>query len=482
MTFRQDSDISIPYDKFEPIDENTAEDEIWTWEKVQENVSKKKKPVLQFVSDCTTPSKREDYIKELSKHINVTIFGKCNKRACSKECEANEIDQHMFYLAFENSICNNYITEKFWRLKKLIVPIVMNREIYQNSDTQDSFIAASDFKSPVELALFLKNLSVNREEYLKYFAWTQKYKKTNPVLIDLCELCQIAWSEEKYTVNNLVKWWETDAKCIDDYGTQLIPHQNRSNCPNNDKVKALPHFARDCCKYDNPERLNNFQEQYLKTSGDYLQSYKYFHPYRNEIKEILKCSDKVMKNVTKTAKSLFKKDNSHLLCTHIRRTDFLEDLMLESKVERTDFLEDLMLESKVEFVQPAIEFALKFLMNKSHEHISLMLFGDDHKFIKENITLSHLSFDHVYLLNSTTRGEDFCLAVNYCDSMIMTASGSTFSWWISYLMPKNSTIFYNTQVSDTADFSKDTFDYDYFLPEWIRLTASNGTVNKKFGF
>ena len=102
-------------------------------------------------------------------------------------------------------------------------------------------------------------------------------------------------------------------------------------------MKALPHFARDCCKYDNPQRyniyltsrswgktevplpmydhslltvkkfrLNNFQEQYLKTSGNYLQSYKYFHPYRNEITEILKCSDKVMKNVTKRAKSLFK--------------------------------------------------------------------------------------------------------------------------------------------------------------------------------
>ena len=59
----------------------------------------------------------------------------------------------------------------------------------------------------------------------------------------------------------------------------------------------------------------------------------------------------------------------------------------------------------------------------------------------------------------------------------MTASGSTFSWWISYLMSENSTIFYNSQVSDTADFSKDVYDYDYFLPEWIKLTASNGTVH-----
>ena len=59
----------------------------------------------------------------------------------------------------------------------------------------------------------------------------------------------------------------------------------------------------------------------------------------------------------------------------------------------------------------------------------------------------------------------------------MTASGSTYGWWIAYLMPDNSTIFYNSQVTDNADFSKDIYDYDIFLPEWIKLTLSkNGSV------
>ena len=73
----------------------------------------------------------------------------------------------MFYLSFENSICKDYVTEKFWRFKKLIVPVVMKREIYQNIMPDGSYIAASDFKSPKELADYLYKLALNEEEYLK---------------------------------------------------------------------------------------------------------------------------------------------------------------------------------------------------------------------------------------------------------------------------------------------------------------------------
>jgi hypothetical protein len=33
---------------------------------------------LWFVSNCHTFSAREDYVEELSKHVNVTIYGRCN--------------------------------------------------------------------------------------------------------------------------------------------------------------------------------------------------------------------------------------------------------------------------------------------------------------------------------------------------------------------------------------------------------------------
>uniref|UniRef100_A0A914EC85 L-Fucosyltransferase n=1 Tax=Acrobeloides nanus TaxID=290746 RepID=A0A914EC85_9BILA len=72
-----------------------------------------------------------------------------------------------------------------------------------------------------------------------------------------------------------------------------------------------------------------------------------------------------------------------------------------------------------------------------------------------------------------------CLAINRCDSMIMTASGSTFGWWISYLMPDNATIFYNSQITDYANFTKDIHDYDIFLDEWIKLTVYNGIAHRE---
>lgn len=42
------------------------------------------------------------------------------------------ISQYYFYLAFENSNCEEYVTEKFHNQLKLpVVPIVMKRSIYK---------------------------------------------------------------------------------------------------------------------------------------------------------------------------------------------------------------------------------------------------------------------------------------------------------------------------------------------------------------
>ena len=41
-------------------------------------------------------------------------------------CFGKVAEQYWFYLAFENSICNDYISEKFWRSLDLkTVPVVM---------------------------------------------------------------------------------------------------------------------------------------------------------------------------------------------------------------------------------------------------------------------------------------------------------------------------------------------------------------------
>uniref|UniRef100_A0A914P3U9 Fucosyltransferase n=2 Tax=Panagrolaimus TaxID=55784 RepID=A0A914P3U9_9BILA len=77
------------------------------------------------------------------------------------------LERHFFYLAFENSVCKDYITEKFWRLKDLIVPVVLKRSLLKGIVEDEYFIAADDFNSTKELVEKLIDVSKNLTEYKK---------------------------------------------------------------------------------------------------------------------------------------------------------------------------------------------------------------------------------------------------------------------------------------------------------------------------
>jgi len=69
-------------------------------------------------------------------------------------------------LAFENSVCDEYLSEKFWRIKNLIVPVVLSRKIFKNETIpKDTFIAADDFATPKELMEYLKTVAADKNRY-----------------------------------------------------------------------------------------------------------------------------------------------------------------------------------------------------------------------------------------------------------------------------------------------------------------------------
>lgn len=80
-------------------------------------IAGKTKPILWFVSNCKAKSGRGEYIQELSRHVTVDIYGNCGDHVCprSKDCfrEVAEPD-YFFYLSFENSFCEDYVTEKLY--------------------------------------------------------------------------------------------------------------------------------------------------------------------------------------------------------------------------------------------------------------------------------------------------------------------------------------------------------------------------------
>lgn len=92
--------------------------------------------VAWFVSNCSARNNRLAYAKELSKYIQVDIYGACGNFKCSrnqaKQCFDMLDKEYKFYLAFENSNCRDYITEKLYSnaLTRNILPIVVSQLVF----------------------------------------------------------------------------------------------------------------------------------------------------------------------------------------------------------------------------------------------------------------------------------------------------------------------------------------------------------------
>ena len=190
-TYRTDSEIYLPFGEANPlhyIDYVAA---------TEPPAKRRRYTIIWIVSNCYTPSKREAYVKELSEFINVKVYGKCSpektylvpygnaKRNSAKLSRLNRAELYKrllanshFYLSFENSICNEYITEKFfYALDSPAVPVVMgpNRSQYEKIAPSKSFIHVDDFESPSHLAQYLRDVANDYERYLKYFEWKSKF-------------------------------------------------------------------------------------------------------------------------------------------------------------------------------------------------------------------------------------------------------------------------------------------------------------------
>ncbi|EPB73046.1 fucosyl transferase [Ancylostoma ceylanicum] len=219
-------------------------------------VRRKKRGSLIFVSNCHTSSKREDIISgshfekttsfrsdtndvvvykknmkkdrsspmiiherkenklhkiKLGRFTEVTVRGGCEKQllvdkslassSCKSECSDNElIANHRFYIAFENSICNDYITEKFFmRASQMLVPVVMRRRYYERAGIPPrAFIALDDFRNVKEMGQYLNYLRNNDTEYMKYFEWTAHFRKPSMYHSNaLCKLCEDIYNGKK---------------------------------------------------------------------------------------------------------------------------------------------------------------------------------------------------------------------------------------------------------------------------------------------
>ena len=139
MTYRMDSDIQLLYGRVTNRSLTVRGNEFTpTGEGIYRSRNKTGK-VVWMASHCGTFSKREEYVAELAKYIQVDVFGGCGNFSCRRlaqsisdpECYVQLASKYKFYLSFENSICKDYVTEKFFSvLQHDLLPIVMGGADY----------------------------------------------------------------------------------------------------------------------------------------------------------------------------------------------------------------------------------------------------------------------------------------------------------------------------------------------------------------
>ncbi|KAK6171355.1 hypothetical protein SNE40_019561 [Patella caerulea] len=227
-TYMRDSDVPTPYGIIRPRVDKYVHRMNYT-----SIFNAKKRAAVWIVSHCTTSSKREQIVSMLKPFFPVDIFGGCGKRVCGrhndKECLRKVIEKYMFYISFENSLCRDYVTEKFFRYYSYdTIQIVRGGINYSEIAPAGTFIDYSDFKSVNKLANHLKTLADDEDKYsaylkrkvgyhslyetYQYHASFGFYTHVHYLQQPFCDICKLALNTSQTTSKypDIAKWFSPD--------------------------------------------------------------------------------------------------------------------------------------------------------------------------------------------------------------------------------------------------------------------------------
>ncbi|KAL2081227.1 hypothetical protein ACEWY4_023080 [Coilia grayii] len=215
MSYRRDADFFAPYGWLEPHS-------VGTGMTVDDFIPKEKSSLACWVvSNFKGKHRRTLIYNKLKKVIPVDMYGEAVHRRLPKKDLLPTISHCYFYLTFENSIAEDYITEKLWRnaFGGGAVPVVLGppRKSYEAMIPKDSFIHVDDFSSVEELGKFLKKLAGDRERYATYFKWKLNYTVatySNFLLEPYCKICtKLTTLQTPKVYWDLQAWdWKTNRK------------------------------------------------------------------------------------------------------------------------------------------------------------------------------------------------------------------------------------------------------------------------------
>ncbi|XP_022224223.2 alpha-(1,3)-fucosyltransferase B [Drosophila obscura] len=193
-TFSRYSDLPLTTQWLPSAHDLTSMDYVMSFDFKSSNVNGPSPSVVFLQSDCNTMSGREDYVQELMRHINVDSFGSCLRNKDLPQRLQNDylnnlyspemlrfLANYKFMIAIENAVCEDYITEKFWRPLVIgVIPIYFGSPSIKDWQPQNkSAIFVDDFPNAAALGQYLMALSENKTEYNSYRG--HKLNRSHPI-------------------------------------------------------------------------------------------------------------------------------------------------------------------------------------------------------------------------------------------------------------------------------------------------------------
>ena len=167
MTYRLDADITIPYFQLDAFDRLRPLVPLAQREPV---------PMTAWVSASRDRCGRHRYLGELMAAMPVDSYGRVH-RTCTLDDDHGTasklatIARYRFTVAFENSLTDDYVTEKLFQpLVAGSVPVVRGApNVAEFAPSPDSYVDATAFTSAEELAQYLR--SIDDAAYAGFHRW-----------------------------------------------------------------------------------------------------------------------------------------------------------------------------------------------------------------------------------------------------------------------------------------------------------------------
>ena len=222
LIYQPDDNTTLPEDYDEECQGNetfSMKDNDFTPTDEEITLATRPRVAVWVASHCNTDSRREDLVAALQGFMAVTTVGKCGELQCGKNhmddhCFRWLAASHLFYLSFENALCDDYHTEKLWiPLKHSMVPVVYGGPSYQHTLPFDSYIDVLKFPSAAALANHLLYLATHPAAYLRHLQW-RRYWRVRRVL-PWCDLCATLHRQAGPVLTTQAQWWNNTATCYE---------------------------------------------------------------------------------------------------------------------------------------------------------------------------------------------------------------------------------------------------------------------------